>query len=332
MYAEMDIVAIGGIRVDHVITADGTGAGPVLGGNALYAAAAARLWGARVGVVSRLNQQLAMDALRPLVEAGISLAGVVATSGTHGLSSYFRYLPDGQRVGMTAEEFHRCMGTCVRPGADAADEGVRAYTPRYEQLHRAVSPEPADMPDAFCRASSFLLMTMPWHSHHTFTTYLVGRGGALLLDPYPPYMARATDTELAELLRAVTVLLPSEVELRSRFPDLDVLCGARRLLSLGCVGVVVKLGARGSLVLRRHRDAAMVPVYPTDAKDPTGAGDSFLGGFAIGLLETGDMLQAALYGTVAASFAVEDIGLLHVLSTDRGAAERRLSALRHLLR
>ena len=39
-----------------------------------------------------------------------------------------------------------------------------------------------------------------------------------------------------------------------------------------------------------------IPVFPTNVKDPTGAGDAFCGGFQVGLFETGDPVQAALYG------------------------------------
>ena len=47
----------------------------------------------------------------------------------------------------------------------------------------------------------------------------------------------------------------------------------------------------------------------TSVVDPTGAGNAFLGGAAMGYLEHGDFLKAAAYGSVAASFAVETVGL-----------------------
>jgi sugar/nucleoside kinase (ribokinase family) len=173
-------------------------------------------------------------------------------------------------------------------------------------------------------------MTMPWSSHRALVSALEPAAGSILLDPYPTYMVKASDAALRELLQRVCVLLPSEVEVRSRFPDLDIPTGAQRLLDLGCGAVVVKLGAHGSLVLRREHRMVAVPAYQTLAKDPTGAGDAFMGGFAAGLLETGDLLEAALYGTVAASFAVQEFGLLHLLSVERQDAEHRLDALRRL--
>ena len=75
------------------------------------------------------------------------------------------------------------------------------------------------------------------------------------------------------------------------------------------------------------RVATHVPAFPASAVDPTGAGDSFCGGFLVGLVETGDLTQAALYGTVAASFVVESRHAIPVLAISRDAAEARLEKM-----
>jgi sugar/nucleoside kinase (ribokinase family) len=324
----MDAVIIGGVRLDHVIATDGTWAGPVLGGNALYAAAAMHLWDRCVAVVSCINQQLKREALRPLAAAGIDIRAIVVRPGQEGLDTYLRQWPDGRSQGMTPREFRDATGAVLdRTG----DDDLHRYGERYEQLHVDVSPTPADLPPDYNAARLFLLMTMPWLSHRSFVSYLASAAGAVLLDPYPTYMARATDTELEDLLQRVSIVLPSQAELKSRFGDLDPLTSARRLLAFGCGAVVVKLGAQGSLVVRRDQEVVAVPAYQTVAKDPTGAGDSFMGGFAAGLLETGDLVQAAIYGTAAASFAVEDFGLVRMLSIERTDVQRRLALVRRLV-
>ena len=61
--------------------------------------------------------------------------------------------------------------------------------------------------------------------------------------------------------------------------------------------------------------------------DLTGAGDSFCGGFTAGFLETRDVVQAALYGTVSASYIIEGFGGLHALEINRAQAENRLAKL-----
>src|SRR5690242_7203351 len=100
-------------------------------------------------------------------------------------------------------------------------------------------------------------MTMPWVSQSAFVSFLAGQSPCILLDPYAPYMAEASDAQLHEILARVQAILPSEDELRRRYPVGDLVDAARRLLALGSLQVVVKLGARGSVVVRPD----CVPVF-----------------------------------------------------------------------
>ena len=77
--------------------------------------------------------------------------------------------------------------------------------------------------------------------------------------------------------------------------------------------VVIRAGPEGCCIYnRKKKDFVWLPSFYADSPkivDPTGAGNAFLGGFAIGLLETGDDLLAACYGMVASTFALEQISL-----------------------
>lgn len=90
-------------------------------------------------------------------------------------------------------------------------------------------------------------------------------------------------------------------------------CLARGIGSL-CKGtIVIRAGREGCCVYSRKRKALFwLPSFYADSTkvtDPTGAGNAFLGGFAVGLVETGDDVVAACYGTVASTFALEQVGL-----------------------
>ena len=104
---------------------------------------------------------------------------------------------------------------------------------------------------------------------------------------------------------------------------------ALEMLALRCRGTAaVKLGPRGCLVWDRAAGKAVpVPVIPTDAIDPTGAGDSFCGGFLAGLVATGDPVLAAAHGAVSASFIVSRHGADGALPVDRAACRARLDTL-----
>jgi sugar/nucleoside kinase (ribokinase family) len=102
-----------------------------------------------------------------------------------------------------------------------------------------------------------------------------------------------------------------------------------RLLAGRCRGTAaVKLGPRGSLVWDKAKaEAIVVPALSVAAVDPTGAGDSWSGGFLAGLVETGDPARAACFGTVAASRIVSHFGADGALPVDHAANRQRLAGL-----
>ena len=120
---------------------------------------------------------------------------------------------------------------------------------------------------------------------------------------------------LKELLSRVDVFLLNEEEARTLSRESDTCRAARKLAEWGPSIVVVKKGEHGALLLANGRLYAF-PAYPLeDVKDPTGAGDSFAGGFLgylassgslKGTIETGRLKRAVLYGSVLASFNVQD--------------------------
>ncbi len=101
--------------------------------------------------------------------------------------------------------------------------------------------------------------------------------------------------------------------------------------------VVIKKGEHGSL-LAAPDALALFPAYPLETvRDPTGAGDVFAGGLMGRLaggrrLVTAAVRQAMLYGTVAASYAVESFSLDRLLAIGREEVEERLRRLRVMAR
>ena len=75
-----------------------------------------------------------------------------------------------------------------------------------------------------------------------------------------------------------------------------------------------------------------VSAYPSKVVDLTGAGDVFAGGFLAGLAATQDLLEAVLYGNVAASFAVEGTGVFYTRGALPGLKTARLEHIRQSVR
>ena len=117
--------------------------------------------------------------------------------------------------------------------------------------------------------------------------------------------------DLDRIVREVDLFFLDEGEARSYAGEANIVRAARRIQDMGPRAVVVKRGEHGVLVFD-EKDMFSAPAFPLDSVvDPTGAGDSFAGGFMGVLAATGDIShdgirRAAIVGSVMGSFAVQD--------------------------
>ncbi|MGH9749531.1 MAG: PfkB family carbohydrate kinase [Candidatus Polarisedimenticolia bacterium] len=144
------------------------------------------------------------------------------------------------------------------------------------------------------------------------------------------------NTSLKRLLAEVDGLVINDGEARMLAGELNTVVAARRLLSLGLKFLVIKRGEYGAALFAGGHYFA-VPAYPVERPvDPTGAGDSFAGGFMGHLARRGDatsrtLREAMIYGSVLASFCVEDFSLRRVARLAPDAIETRARELRDFL-
>ena len=140
---------------------------------------------------------------------------------------------------------------------------------------------------------------------------------------------------LAAAVESVDVLFMDEGETRSFSGEANLVSAAGRILSLGPTTVVVKRGEHGVLVFRSGSIFA-APAFPLEhVVDPTGAGDSFAGGFIGYLAATGDLSEqgfrrAAVLGSVMGSFAVESFSADRIGSLTRQDVQTRVQTLTSL--
>ena len=119
---------------------------------------------------------------------------------------------------------------------------------------------------------------------------------------------------LVRTLREVDILVINEGETRQLADEANLVKAARAVLAMGPKTLVVKRGEYGVLVFGDH-SIFSAPAYPLEEVfDPTGAGDTFAGGFIGYLAATGDFSEATIrkatvFGSVMASFTVEDFSL-----------------------
>jgi sugar/nucleoside kinase (ribokinase family) len=157
----------------------------------------------------------------------------------------------------------------------------------------------------------------------------------VLSDTMNYWIARKPDRVL-EVLRRVDVALLNEEEARALAGETHLTRAAESLLAAGAHAVIIKKGEHGASY-HSHEERFLTPAYPVQAlTDPTGAGDSFAGGF-MGLLARldradGDALrQAMACGTAMASMAIEAFSPSRLADTTPAEIEGRVRELHELV-
>ncbi|OGW75449.1 MAG: sugar kinase [Omnitrophica bacterium RBG_13_46_9] len=141
--------------------------------------------------------------------------------------------------------------------------------------------------------------------------------------------------ELVRLLKKVDILLLNESEIRGLTGQTNLIKAAKAVLRFGPGKVIVKKGEHGSLLFSGDHIFSAPAYLMESIIDPTGAGDTFAGG-VIGYLATcrrqthADLRKAIVYGSVMATFAVEDFSLRRLGSVGRDDILRRYRELKRL--
>jgi sugar/nucleoside kinase (ribokinase family) len=150
------------------------------------------------------------------------------------------------------------------------------------------------------------------------------------------YWISSRRTQLLELLPRVDVLMVNDGEVRQLTGESSVIKAAHAAQRLGAKAVVVKRGEYGALLVTSEQ-SFFAPAFPlAEVRDPTGAGDTFAGGF-LGLLDRLDasdaaaLCQATVMGSTLASFTVEQFSLDRLRDLDLSQVRRRFGAFRQLV-
>ena len=137
--------------------------------------------------------------------------------------------------------------------------------------------------------------------------------------------------KLKEVLKRVDVLLINEGEARDLTGNWNTIAAAKEICAMGPKGVVIKRGEYG-FVMYAENQYFILPAFPVETViDPTGAGDTFAGGFFGYLAKTnesfklGHLKQACIQGCLLASFTVEGFGLDRIRSVTWADVEQRMA-------
>jgi sugar/nucleoside kinase (ribokinase family) len=294
----MGIVVVGSMGLDDVQTPHGSVRG-VLGGSASFFSVAAQHF-APVSVVAVVGDDFPNDYLQLFRDRGIGIEGLEIVPGrTFHWSGQYGSDPD-QAISLATE-----LGV------------FSDFHPRLPEHYRTAE-------------FVFLANIDPVLQLEV----LRQASGTKVLDTMN-YWIEGKRTELLETLREVDVVIMNEQEARSLTGINHILKACEVIAGYGPGVVVIKQGEHGSL-LRTPEDLFVMPGFPVDhVVDPTGAGDTFAGGFVGWLARCGQVSleayrQAMVMGTVMASFTIQDFSLRALLRADAEQMRARIRRLREL--
>jgi sugar/nucleoside kinase (ribokinase family)/fructoselysine-6-P-deglycase FrlB-like protein len=297
--AEHDVIVVGNLTVDDVVHPNGETTMASPGGNTIYAATGALIWGLSVGVVARVGADFPVAALDRLRDAGLDTGGLRPIEGPT-VRNWVIYEHDGRRSWVYR-------------------------TPPERRLE--VAPSPEDIPTGWTgqkqnRAPVVHVAAMPLGAAASIVGHLraEGRRAVVTLDTHEAWPAGRDD--VLALARRVDVFVPSHGELAAVLGYDDPERACRELQAEGVPAVVVKCGEKGALVSTPGGPPVRIAPPEVAVLDATGAGDTFCGGLAAGLAAGDSLVVAAQRGAATAGAALGASGSLRLLR--RAAVAERL--------
>jgi sugar/nucleoside kinase (ribokinase family) len=294
------LVVVGSVALDSV-EANGTVHDDVLGGSASFFATAASYFTA-VKLVAVVGDDMPEQHLKFLASRGVDLAGLERARG-----KTFRW------KGRYTDDL------CNRTTLDTQLNVFADFKPRLPEAWRdgeflfLGNIHPALQLDVLTQVKKPRLVAMD-----TMNFWIEGEPAAL-----------------AKVLEKVDLIVINDEEARLLSKEHNLPRAARAIRAMGPKTVIVKRGESGALLFHEHGVFA-APAYPLErVVDPTGAGDTFAGGFMGYLAHVRDVgpqavRRAMFYGSVMASFCVEDYSLDRLRGLADGEIEGRYRAFRDL--
>ena len=156
----------------------------------------------------------------------------------------------------------------------------------------------------------------------------------VILDTMNFWMDTALE-DLKKVIRKVDVITINDEEARQLTSEYSLVIAAKKIMGMGPKYVVIKKGEHGALLFFEN-EIFFAPALPLkEVFDPTGAGDTFAGGFAGFLAQTEDfsfdnLKKAIIYGSALASFCVEKFGTERMLNLDKKELNDRILQFKNL--
>jgi len=276
----------------------------IIGGAATYVSLAASYFTKHVGLIAVVGDDFPQDYIDLLNQKGIDTSGLQIKSGEKSFFWSGRYFND-----MNSRE------TLITELNVLAD-----FDP--------IVPEALSAPDYL------MLGNLAPVVQSTLISRLSKRPKLVVMDTMNFWMDIALD-DLKKTLTMVDVLTINDEEARQLSGEYSLIKASRIIRAMGPKYLIIKKGEHGALLFHEDQVFFAPAMLLEDVFDPTGAGDTFAGGFIGYLASTDDisfenMKRAIIYGSAMASFCVEQFGTDNILNIDPNLLKARVEAFRQL--
>lgn len=293
----MSVVVVGTVAFDKISTPFGK-SDKIVGGAATFIGLSASQFTDKVNLVSVIGDDFPTDFLNGLKQRNINLEGL--------------QIKPGEKSFFWEGKYHYDMNS-----RDTLDT----------QLNVLADFEPV-LPESYKNCEFLMLGNLAPVVQLKVIEQLETRPKLVVLDTMNFWMDSAMD-DLKKVIAKVDVIAINDEEARQLSGEYSLVRAARKILAMGPKYIVIKKGENGALLIDKN-SMFFAPALPLeDVMDPTGAGDTFAGGFIGYLANSRDvsfenMKRAVVVGSAMASFTVEKFGTERLLTLSEAEIDERI--------
>ncbi|MEL7119686.1 MAG: PfkB family carbohydrate kinase [Bacteroidota bacterium] len=294
----MNLLTVGTVAFDDIETPFGK-ADMIVGGAATYISLAASYFTDTIQLVSVIGDDFPQETLDHMQTRGVDLSGL--------------QVKEGEKSFFWAGRYH---------------DNMNARDTLVTDLNVLADFDPV-LPDSYKNTDFVMLGNLTPAVQMRVIEQLESRPTLIGLDTMNFWMDVALES-LLDVLKKIDVLIINDEEARQLSGEYSIVKAANKIMTLGPKALVVKKGEHGALLFQGE-DIFFAPALPlAEVFDPTGAGDTFAGGFMGYLAKTGDtsfenMKTAIIYGSAMASFCVEKFGIERLVGLKEEEVKERVA-------
>ncbi len=293
----MSLLVIGTVAFDAIETPFGK-TDKIIGGAATYISVASSYFHKHINLVSVVGEDFPQDTINMLQDRGISTEGL--------------QIKKGEKTFFWSGKYHEDMNS-----RDTLET----------QLNVLSSFDPI-IPESYQDCEFLMLGNLMPTIQRQVIEGLRKRPKLIVMDTMNFWMDVALE-DLKKTISMVDVLTVNDAEARQLTGEYSLVKAARKILAMGLKYLIIKKGEHGALLFHEN-NVFFAPALPLEEVfDPTGAGDTFAGGFIGYLSATKDisfesMKRAVIYGSAMASFCVEKFGLERIVDLSSEEVDERV--------